>query len=227
VLDLEAIAAVAREHGALTCIDNSWATPLLQKPIPLGVDMVVHSATKYIGGHSDVVAGAVVSAERMHAIFERAFMLNGGILAPFDAWLLLRGLRTLPARLRQQGADGLASPTTCAGTSASRRVLAPRPRPRTTSPAHAGVFRGSSARPRAADATALDVVRRFIDALDRFRDRRQLGRRREPGRRAQPRHQRADLDAHGIPHSGLVRLSVGLEGADALVDDLGPRSDRP
>jgi hypothetical protein len=70
-----------------TCIDNSWATPLFQKPIQLGVDLVVHSASKYIGGHSDVMAGAVIdrSASSMLQIFYRAYMLNGGILAPFDA----------------------------------------------------------------------------------------------------------------------------------------------
>jgi len=68
----------------------------------LGFDVAVHTATKYLGGHSDVVAGAVISSrDRMEQIFHRAFLLNGGILGPWDAWLILRGLRTLPARLRE------------------------------------------------------------------------------------------------------------------------------
>ena len=81
--DIGAVAEVARAHGALTCIDNSWATPLFQKPLDHGVDVVMHSATKYIGGHSDVVAGAVITnAKLMQQIFYRAYMLHGGILAP-------------------------------------------------------------------------------------------------------------------------------------------------
>src|SRR5690606_3128635 len=126
VLALPAIAALARDHGALTFIDNGWATPLFQKPIPLGVDIVVHSATKYIGGHSDVIAGAVVTtAARMEEIFYGAFLLNGGILGPFDAWLLLRGLRTLPVRMRQHETDGLRVAEFLAGHPAVRRVYHP------------------------------------------------------------------------------------------------------
>jgi cystathionine beta-lyase/cystathionine gamma-synthase len=107
-LDLAAIADVAKQHGALTCIDNSWACPLFQKPILHGIDIVVHSATKYIGGHSDVVAGAVITTEeRMTQIFFRAYLLLGGILHPFDSWLLLRGLRTMPVRMQQHERDAV------------------------------------------------------------------------------------------------------------------------
>ena len=88
LLDVRAVAALARERGIVTCMDNSWATPLLQKPIELGIDLVVHSATKYLAGHSDLMGGVLVGArERMLDIFNRAYMLNGGILAPFEAWL--------------------------------------------------------------------------------------------------------------------------------------------
>jgi cystathionine beta-lyase/cystathionine gamma-synthase len=107
-IDLSAIAAIAKQHGALTCIDNSWASPLYQKPLLHGIDVVVHSATKYIGGHSDVVAGAVITTEeRMTQIFYRAYLLLGGILHPFDSWLLLRGLRTMPVRMQQHEKDAL------------------------------------------------------------------------------------------------------------------------
>jgi cystathionine beta-lyase/cystathionine gamma-synthase len=106
-LDIEAIADIARKHGAVTCMDNSWASPLFQKPITHGVDIDVHSATKNIGGHSDVVAGVVITSAGLMDQIYRVFLLNGGILHPFDAWLLLRGLRTMPVRMQQHEADAL------------------------------------------------------------------------------------------------------------------------
>jgi cystathionine beta-lyase len=110
--DLQAIAAIARERGILTAIDNSWATPYFQNPLALGIDLVIHSATKYLGGHSDLVAGVVLgSAERMRALCEWEGQLLGGMLDPFAAWLLLRGVRTLPVRLdrHQQSATAIAT----------------------------------------------------------------------------------------------------------------------
>ena len=107
--DVAALAALARGHGVLTVIDNSWATPLFQRPVTLGVDLVVHSASKYLGGHSDVVAGVVAGrAALVQAIRQRVQPYLGGKLSPFDAWLLVRGLRTLPDRLRAHEAAALA-----------------------------------------------------------------------------------------------------------------------
>jgi cystathionine beta-lyase/cystathionine gamma-synthase len=92
--------AIAKEHGILTAIDNSYATPLHQQPIAMGVDMVMHSGSKYLGGHSDSVAGVLCcSRERAELIFKGEYMTLGGILSPHDAWLMLRGLRTLPLRM--------------------------------------------------------------------------------------------------------------------------------
>ncbi|TLP48409.1 MULTISPECIES: aminotransferase class I/II-fold pyridoxal phosphate-dependent enzyme [Cohaesibacter] len=100
-MDLPKVAAHARNHGAITVIDNSWATPVFQRPIELGIDIVLHSASKYISGHSDVVAGVVIaSAEHIAAIRTMSLTLLGGKLAPFEAWLLTRGLRTLPIRMQ-------------------------------------------------------------------------------------------------------------------------------
>lgn len=100
--DLEAVAGLARQRGIATICDNSYATPLLQRPIELGIDMVVHSATKYLNGHSDVVAGVLCAdRERIRRVFEGPYMTFGGICGPFEAWLLLRGLRTLPVRLER------------------------------------------------------------------------------------------------------------------------------
>ncbi len=100
--DIQAVATLAREKGIATICDNSYATPLNQKPIELGVDMVAHSASKYLNGHSDVVAGVLcASADRIRKIFEGEFMTLGGIISPHDAWLVIRGLRSLPLRVER------------------------------------------------------------------------------------------------------------------------------
>jgi cystathionine beta-lyase/cystathionine gamma-synthase len=100
--DIAQVVALARQHQLWTMIDNSFATPLYQKPIDLGVDLVVHSATKYISGHSDTMAGVLCGSKAMlQKIFYGEYMTLGAMLAPFNAWLLLRGLRTLPIRLKQ------------------------------------------------------------------------------------------------------------------------------
>lgn len=102
MLDLKAIADIAKQKGIVTIIDNTWATPIFQKPLDLGIDISVHSCTKYIGGHSDVVGGAVISSKKiMDQIFYNEFQLNGGNIGPFEAWLLMRGLRTLPLRMEK------------------------------------------------------------------------------------------------------------------------------
>jgi cystathionine beta-lyase/cystathionine gamma-synthase len=95
-----ALAALARRHGSLSVIDNSWATPVFQRPITLGVDLVIHSASKYIGGHSDTVAGVLAGRTDLVTHVRRSVCpYIGAKLAPFEAWLLIRGLRTLPARI--------------------------------------------------------------------------------------------------------------------------------
>ncbi|MFN3283419.1 MAG: aminotransferase class V-fold PLP-dependent enzyme, partial [Pseudothermotoga sp.] len=98
--ELSSIARFARENNIKTVIDNTWATPLFQNPIDLGIDLVVHSASKYIGGHSDVVAGVVVGKrEDIRHIFNTEFMNIGATIGPFESWLLLRGLRTIHIRM--------------------------------------------------------------------------------------------------------------------------------
>lgn len=106
VTDIRCAADLAHAHGCLLAVDNTFMTPYLQQPLALGADIVVHSATKYLGGHSDLVAGALVVADteigaRLHAI-ENA---TGGILDPFTSWLLLRGIRTLAVRMERQQAN--------------------------------------------------------------------------------------------------------------------------
>jgi cystathionine beta-lyase len=100
--DIEAIAALAKAHGCSTIIDNSFASPLFQNPLQMGMDLVVHSCTKYIGGHSDTMGGVICgSRAAINKIFENEYMTLGAILSPQDAWLLIRGLRTLPVRMQR------------------------------------------------------------------------------------------------------------------------------
>jgi cystathionine beta-lyase/cystathionine gamma-synthase len=98
--DIEAVAKIAKSEGITTLIDNSYASPLTQSPSAMGIDIILHSASKYLGGHSDIVAGIICgSSENMLRIFNNEYMGLGGIISPFNAWLMLRGLRTLPARI--------------------------------------------------------------------------------------------------------------------------------
>lgn len=104
-IDLPSVAENARRHGTLTVIDNSWASPVFQRPLTLGIDVVVHSASKYISGHSDTVAGVVVSCQdNIARIRDLTLPLLGAKLAPFEAFLLIRGLRTLYVRMMQHQA---------------------------------------------------------------------------------------------------------------------------
>lgn len=104
--DLVAVAAVARDRSITTICDNSWASPFFQNPIHFGIDLVVHSATKYLAGHSDIVAGVAVGrSERIQRMVEREGCLLGAVLDPFAAWLLVRGIRTLPVRMERHAAS--------------------------------------------------------------------------------------------------------------------------
>ncbi len=102
--DLAAVAALAKERGILTVCDNTFASPLNQQPLALGIDVVVHSATKYLGGHHDLTAGAVVASTALiDRIWDSSIVL-GSVAGPFDAWLLLRGMRTLAVRIERANA---------------------------------------------------------------------------------------------------------------------------
>jgi methionine-gamma-lyase len=99
--DLRAVAALAKSKGIITIVDNTVASPINQRPIELGIDLVMHSATKYLSGHSDVSAGILTGSKALiTAIWEKAYIL-GATLDPFAAWLAMRGLRTLPMRVQR------------------------------------------------------------------------------------------------------------------------------
>jgi cysteine-S-conjugate beta-lyase len=108
ITDIKEIAKLAKEYGALTIVDNTFMTPYLQKPLELGADIVVHSATKYLGGHSDLVAGLVVVKEQ--ALWDKLHFIQnatGGVLAPFDSFLLIRGIKTLGVRMDRHNENAM------------------------------------------------------------------------------------------------------------------------
>ena len=106
--NISEVAKLARSKGILTMIDNTWATPLYQKPLDMGIDLEIHSASKYLGGHSDVVGGVIIgSRERMHSITVQEGELFGGTIAPWTSWLITRSLRTLSMRLERHQTNAL------------------------------------------------------------------------------------------------------------------------
>ena len=227
--DLAAVAALAKPRGIRTLVDNSYATPLNQSPLALGIDLVAHSATKYLNGHSDVVAGALCGSESLlREVFRGPYMTLGAILAPHDAWLMIRGLRTLPIRLQriaQTTAEVLA-------------FLEAHPRVRRVHSPHASAnpqlalteaqLRGASGLLTIElDAPDVAAVERFCDGLTRFLMTVSWGGYESlafPVCAVFP----PDAPLHpagGLPLS-LVRLSIGLEDAAVLIADLRNALDR-
>ena len=110
IVDIAAVTAVAKRHGLIVVVDNTFASPMLQRPLELGADLVLHSATKYLNGHSDMVGGMVVVGDNAELAEQMAFLQNsiGGVQGPFDSFLALRGLKTLPLRMKAHCANALA-----------------------------------------------------------------------------------------------------------------------
>lgn len=110
--DIKAVAQLAQQKGIKTMIDNSWATPFFQKPLLMGIDLEVHSCSKYIGGHSDIVAGVIIGKSALvNQIFRKEYEWIGGRIAPMDAWLITRSLRTLPIRMKAHQQNAMAVAT--------------------------------------------------------------------------------------------------------------------
>jgi cystathionine gamma-synthase len=125
VLDLSQMVGLAKRHNIITVIDSTFATPINLRPLEYGVDLVIHSATKYLGGHNDLLAGAVVGSSELLAQIEKARGILGGVGSPHDAYLLLRGLKTLDLRVRRQNENGLRVAQFLEGHPAIRRVYYP------------------------------------------------------------------------------------------------------
>jgi cystathionine gamma-synthase len=218
ITDLEEVARIAHDAGAVLAVDATVPTPVLMNPIALGADIVMHSATKYLNGHSDVVAGVLVFAAK-DANFERAARVRstlGAILGPFEAALLLRGLRTLHVRVRQQCTSALAIARHFARHPGIATVLYPGLE---THPGHAvaarqmrGGFGGMlSVRVKGGEAAAIATAAN----VKLWKRATSLG-----GVESLIEH-RASIEGAGSPcPPDLLRLSVGLEAADDLIGDL-------
>jgi cystathionine gamma-synthase len=221
IADIRALAEIAHEAGAMFVVDNTFASPYLQQPLTLGADAVVHSTTKYLGGHSDVVGGAVVVADA--GLAERiAFTSNatGGVPGPFDAWLTLRGIKTLAARMDRHCRNAMRVAQMLTEHPAVAEVFYP------GLPTHPGhkiaaeqmrafggmvsfrVLGGEEAAVRACGRTRLFTLGESLGGVESLIE--------HPARMTHASAAGSPLEAP----ADLIRLSVGIEDGDDLLDDL-------
>ncbi len=217
ISDLAEMAKIAHAAGARLACDNTFATPVLQRPLELGADVVMHSTTKYFGGHSDVLGGALIFAENddfAERIAARR-LLTGAILSPFSAWLNLRGCRSLPARMAMHCANARKVAEFLAAHSAIERVNWPG---LPTHPGHAIAkhqMRDFGAMLSVELRSGYDAALTLARGTKIFTNATSLG-----GCESLIEHRASSEGAHTHSPPGLVRLSVGLEDADDLIEDL-------
>ena len=224
VVDIRMIASRAKEAGAKVAVDNTFLSPALQRPIALGADFVIHSTTKYLNGHSDVVGGAVIAAAREDADALAAWANTAGLTgAPFDAHLTLRGLRTLFPRIERQQANAMAVAQFLAAHPSVAAVYYPG---LAADPGHRLASRqqdGFGAMLSFEVKGGVDAVRRFVEAVQVFTLAESLG-----GVESLVAHPatmtHASMGAEARRAAGisdsLIRLSVGLEAEADLIADL-------
>jgi cystathionine gamma-synthase len=219
--DIEAIASIAHQRGALVVVDNTFATPYLQQPITLGADIVVHSATKYLGGHSDVVGGFLaVNDDDLATRLRFTQNAAGAVPAPFDCYMVMRGVKTLALRMDRHCENARAIVDLLSGHDAVERVLYPQ---LPDHPGHAAaakqmrdyggmvsftVHGGEAAARRIAAATELFTLAESLGAVESLIE--------HPGAMT---HASAAGSPLEVP-ANLLRLSVGIEHASDLVADL-------
>lgn len=224
IVDLDAVSELVHGSGALVAIDSTFASPVLQRPLELGADLVVHSSTKYLGGHSDVLGGAVLTSD--DALAERLrFHQNavGAVPSPFDCWLLLRGLKTLQLRVLRQCENALAIARWLEGQDAVVQVYYPGLE---SNPGHALARRQMSGHFGGVvsfEVSSGDAARSFLERLRVFTLAESLG-------AVESLAESPAMMTHAsIPEEtrtrvgvsdGLLRLSVGIEDVDDLVADL-------
>jgi cystathionine gamma-synthase len=221
VIDIRALAEIAHAHEALLVTDNTFASPYLQRPLDLGADVVVHSTTKYLGGHSDVVGGAVIVKDEQHAA-DLAFHQNatGGVAGPFDAWLTLRGIKTLAVRMERHCANAARVAAMLTAHPAVSEVFYPglpgHPDHKVAAAQMRGFggmvsFRVAAGEDRAVEVcgrTRLFTLGESLGGVESLIE--------HP---ASMTHASASGSPLEVP-ADLIRLSVGLEDADDLAEDL-------
>ncbi|SDM21069.1 bifunctional cystathionine gamma-lyase/homocysteine desulfhydrase [Bacillus sp. OK048] len=223
ITDIKEVTKLAKEHGLLTIVDNTFSTPYWQNPIELGADIVLHSATKYLGGHSDVVAGlAVVNSKKLAEDLHFVQNSTGGVLGPQDSWLLIRGIKTLGIRMEETEKNTAAIVDFLQGHQAVKKVFYPGLE---THPNHAIAkkqVRGFGGMV-SFDVGSAENADKLLSKIHYFTLAESLGAVESlisvPARMTHasiPAERRAEL---GIT-DGLVRISVGLEDVEDLIDDL-------
>lgn len=218
VVDIAVIASVARQAGAVVVVDNTYATPVLQRPLSLGAHFVMHSATKYLGGHSDVLVGALVAAEADHPLWAkiRGIQADGGAVpSPFECWLTQRGIRTLPLRVRAQTAT---AQRVAEFLGAHRKVEAVHYPGLSSHPGHEIAMRQMAA----PGAMMSFQVRGGRDAAIAVSNRlRVITRATSLGATESLIEHRHSIEGpHTRSPENLLRLSIGLEHVDDLIEDL-------
>lgn len=224
LVDVRAVAAITHRHGAVLVADNTFASPFFQRPLTQGVDIVVHSATKYICGHSDVVAGAIVVNDQ--PLFDKlAFYQNavGAVAGPFDSWLGLRGLKTLAVRMKQHESNARRIAGWLAEDGRSDSVLYPGLKSHSQHELARAQMDGFGAIVTIRLRGGLPAVERFIDGLEVFLFAESLGGVESlvchPWTMSHGAMSKQDKEKIGITE-GTLRLSIGIEDADDLVADL-------
>lgn len=222
ITDLRRSSELAHARGALVVVDNTVATPINQLPIALGADLVWHSATKYLSGHSDVSAGVIAGRADLVESIWRTHLTLGAVLGPFDAWLLLRGMRTLDVRVARHNANALALATALAESPEIIEVHYPglinHPQHDLARAQMSGFGGLLSFTPTGGGARA----ERLLDALRLTTRAASLGSVHSIATRpsamwsSQPAY---DAQQTGEADEGLIRLSVGIESTDDLVED--------
>lgn len=225
IVDLEAIAALGRKHGVITVADNTFCSPFIQRPLEFGIDIVVHSTTKYLNGHSDMVGGVAVVREEGELRDRLKFLQNaiGAISGPFDSFLALRGIKTLALRMERHSHNGMAIAHWLEGRKDVRRVIYPGLE---SHPQHAVARRQMQA---FGGMISVDLDR-DIAGTKRFLERTRLFTLAESLGGVESLIEHPALMTHGsIPadqraaigiSDSLVRLSAGIEDADDLIADL-------
>ncbi|MEO3791375.1 PLP-dependent aspartate aminotransferase family protein [Nonomuraea sp. B10E15] len=222
VVDIAEVAGWARERGLVSVMDNTWSTPIFQKPLTMGVDLVVHSLSKYAGGHSDLVGGVVVGPSRLiRPLALTEYQLYGAAMSPHDAAKVIKGLRTLPVRMAAHQERGLAVAAFLEEHPAVREVNHPG---LPSHPGHAIALRQmsgfSSLFSLVLNTDSPQEVAGFLDRLRYFRIGVSWGGFESLVNAPALSTEESVRATMGIP-VGLVRLSVGLEPADELIKDLG------
>ncbi|MDO6429140.1 PLP-dependent aspartate aminotransferase family protein [Flavitalea sp. BT771] len=231
ITDIEAIAKIARAHRCLLAVDNTFASPALQKPISLGADLVIHSGTKYLGGHSDLIAGLVVTKDK--ELGEKIKFLqnaSGAILSPFDSWLLIRGIETLHLRIRQHGASARAIAAFLEQHPAVGKVFYPG---LPTHPGHDIAARQSKGFGGIVSFTLKDdtqaAAKDFVTSTGLFKLAESLGGIKSlvshPATMTHKTIPSEKRKAAGVADS-LIRLSTGLEDTEDLLEDLRQALDK-